>query len=131
MLTYYYSPLNSCRYGTIGESRWWNLKWRGTKSFFILVAISLHANRKMATTWPYKLLLTAIVLPMPVRFRWYTSKSSETKWLSVTDFMHWWYGKTGDAERPTSLSCVIWIVLYIRTCFMLTEGLFHELSSHV
>ena len=24
-----------------------------SKSFFTLVAISLHANRKMAITWPY------------------------------------------------------------------------------
>ena len=38
-------------------------------------------------TSSYQLLLTAILLVMPIRLRWYINISHETKWPSVTDFM--------------------------------------------
>ena len=50
-----------------------------SKSLFILVAISLHANRKKAITWPYQLFRNAILPIMPVYFKYYINKSHETK----------------------------------------------------
>ena len=66
-------------------------------SFFILLAISLHANKNGHMS-SYQLLLTAILLVTPIQLRWYINNSRDTKWASVTDFTQQQYSKTGDAD---------------------------------
>ena len=104
MLWCYYSALNSHWNGTIGESRRWNSKWRGTiqiKSFPILVAISLHANRKTAITLLYYLLSTFYNCHFTCHARLIQvayNNSRQTKWPSVADITCQQHGKTEDAD---------------------------------
>ena len=92
------------------------------KNFFTLIAISLHANSKMAILVLSTFLnrhFTHHTRPIKIV---YINKSRETKWLSVTVFYvvtTLWRQKT-----PTSLLRVKWVLLYIRTLLCKKKGYF-------
>ena len=83
-----------------------------SKRFFILVAISLHANRKATIAWPYcnayKLLLNAFYSSC-VSDIW---KIMWQKWPTFTNITWWCYNKAEDARfiashRVNSSTCKI------------------------
>ena len=122
MLWYYYSPLNLYWNGIIDESSGQNSNWRGTIQTKSLVAISLHANRKTAITWPYKFLSTfdchAYSIQIVYKQITWDKIGSGYRFLHTDDMVK--------QKMPTSSLCVKWVLIYIRKLFILKE-LFHKL----